>query len=251
MISTDLLIANDRLIRPDWPVPGNVRALQTTRAGGVSSAPYDSLNLGAHVGDLPLAVARNRQSLSSLMPGEPVWLEQVHGTTVVNADLASCAPRADAAVARQRGSVCVVMTADCLPVLLCDTAGTVVGAAHAGWKGLATGVIEATVQAMGAPSQDLMAWLGPAIGQSAFEVGDEVREAFVSQHPQAADAFAPGKEPGKWLADIYRLARLRLTALGVTRIYGGEHCTFSEPQRFFSYRRDGATGRMGTFIWLA
>lgn len=244
------MIASEHLIHPDWPAPANVRALQTTRLGGISAAPYDSLNLGAHVGDAPLAVARNRQSLSPLMPGEPVWLEQVHGTAVVNADLASCAPRADAAVARQRGSVCVVMTADCLPVLLCDAAGMVVGAAHAGWKGLATGVIEATVQAMGAPAQELMAWLGPAIGPQAFEVGDEVRAAFISEDPQAAEAFAPGKQPGKWLADIYRLARLRLHALGITRIYGGDRCTFGEPQRFFSYRRDGATGRMGAFIWL-
>ncbi|MDD4946628.1 MAG: laccase domain-containing protein, partial [Gallionella sp.] len=157
------MIASEQLIHPDWPAPAHVRALQTTRLGGISAAPYDSLNLGGHVGDVSLAVARNRMALNALFPGEPVWLEQVHGTTVVDGDAASCAPSADACIARQRGSVCVVMTADCLPVLLCDAAGTVVGAAHAGWKGLAAGVIEATVQAMRVPPPTLMAWLGPAI----------------------------------------------------------------------------------------
>jgi YfiH family protein len=237
------------LIIPDWPAPANVRALQTTRLGGTSSSPYASLNLGDHVGDAPLAVAHNRMLLNSLLPSEPVWLEQVHGTSVANADSAGCLPRADACIARHRSAVCVVMTADCLPLLLCDTQGNVVGAAHAGWKGLAAGVIEAAVQAMEAEPGDMLAWLGPAIGQDAFEVGAEVRAAFVDALPQASSAFVPGQD-GKWFADLYRLASLRLAALGVTRIYGGGYCTHRERERFFSYRREGATGRMGSFIWL-
>jgi YfiH family protein len=240
---------SEHLIIPDWPAPANVKALQTTRVGGTSSAPYGSFNLGDHVGDAPLAVARNRMLLNTLLPSEPVWLKQVHGTQVVNADQASCLSQADASIARHRAAVCVVLTADCLPVLLCDTQGSVVGAAHAGWKGLAAGITEAAVQAMDVAPQQLMAWLGPAISQQAFEVGEEVRAAFVDADPQAAAAFIPG-QPGKWFADIYALARLRLNALGITRIYGGNYCTFREPERFFSYRRDGATGRMGSFVWL-
>lgn len=240
----------EHCIVPDWPAPANVRTLQTTRHGGVSVAPYDSLNLGNHVGDAPLAVARNRMLLNTLLPSEPVWLEQVHGTAVANADMAGCRVQADACIARHRGSVCVVMTADCLPVLLCDERGTVVGTAHAGWKGLAAGVIEATVREMAVEPHQLMAWLGPAIGPDAFEVGDEVRAEFVAGNPQAEAAFLPG-QPGKWFADIYALSRLRLNALGVSRIYGGDRCTYREREQFFSYRRDGVTGRMGSFIWLA
>jgi len=239
----------EHCIIPDWPAPARVKALQTTRQGGVSLAPYDSLNLGSHVGDNPLAVARNRILLNTLLPSEPVWMEQVHGTQVADADHADCVVRADACIARQRGSVCAVMTADCLPVLLCDKQGTAVGAVHAGWKGLASGVIETTVLAMGVAPPNLMAWLGPAIGQEDFEVGEEVRAAFVAAQPQAASAFIPG-QPGKWLADIYALARLRLNTLGITQIYGGTHSTYREHDQFFSYRRDGTTGRMGTFIWL-
>jgi len=234
---------------PDWPAPKNVRSLQTTRIGGVSVAPYDSFNLGDHVGDMSQAVARNRHLLSPLMPSEPVWMQQVHGTVVANADVGSCLIQADASIARQRGSVCVVMTADCLPVLLCDEDGTVVAAAHAGWKGLAAGVIEATVQAMNVEPNKLMAWFGPAISQRAFEVGEEVRATFIAHNAQATEAFLPGVN-GKWLADIYLLAHQRLNALGITRVSGGEHCTYSDSERFFSYRRDGVTGRMGTFIWL-
>jgi YfiH family protein len=240
----------EHLIVPDWPAPANVRSLQTTRAGGISSAPYDSLNLGDHVGDAPLAVQRNRMLLNSLLPSEPVWLNQVHGTTVANADSASCLPQADACIARHRAAVCVVMTADCLPVLLCNTQGSVVGVAHAGWKGMAAGVIEAAVKSMDAAPEAIMAWLGPAISQDAFEVGDEVRAAFVAVQPQAAAAFVAG-QGGKWFADLYALARLRLNGLGINRVYGGGCCTFGERERFYSYRRDGATGRMGTFIWLA
>lgn len=242
--------SSDAFIRPDWPAPANVKALQTTRLGGVSLAPYDTFNLGLHVGDDPVRVNRNRQSLSALLPSEPVWLEQVHGTVVANADAAACRVVADASVARQRGSVCVVMTADCLPVLLCDEAGTVVGAAHAGWRGLCDGVIEATVEAMGVAPHKLMAWLGPAISQAHFEVGAEVREAFSARHAQAAEAFI-AQGDGKYRADLYLLAHQRLSALGVVHISGGTHCTYGERERFFSYRRDGVTGRMGTFIWMA
>jgi len=237
-------------IIPDWPAPVQVKALQTTRLGGISSAPYDSFNLGDHVGDAPLAVARNRMLLNHLLPSEPVWLEQAHGTLVANADNAGCLPQADACIARHRAAVCAVMTADCLPVLLCDKQGSVVGAAHAGWKGLAAGIIEATVQAMSIAPQNLMAWLGPAISQDAFEVGEEVRDIFMKYDSQTASAFIPGQS-GKWFADIYALARLRLNALGITQIYGGNYCTYRESEKFFSYRRDGMTGRMGTFIWLA
>lgn len=240
---------SEHLIIPDWPAPVNVKALQTTRSGGVSSAPYDSFNLGDHVGDAPLSVERNRIFLNTLLPSEPVWLNQVHGTVVANADRASCVPQADACIARHRAAVCVVMTADCLPVLLCDMQGSVVGAAHAGWKGLAAGVIAATVQAMDVAPENILVWLGPAISQHEFEVGEEVRAAFVAIQPQAASAFIPGLK-GKWFADLYALARLRLNALGITQIYGGGYCTYRERERFFSYRRDGVTGRMGTFIWL-
>jgi len=239
----------ENCIIPDWPAPANVRTLQTTRSGGASIAQYESFNLGDHVGDVPQAVARNRQRLASLLPSEPVWLQQVHGTEVADAGNTACLVQADASIARHHGTVCVVMTADCLPVLLCDEAGTVVGAAHAGWKGLAAGIIEATVSAMDIAPHKLMAWLGPAIGQQAFEVGGEVREIFLSQNPQASEAFIP-KADGKWMADIYQLAQQRLQALGVLRIYGGKYCTYSDSARFFSYRRDGVTGRMGSFIWL-
>jgi YfiH family protein len=240
----------EHFIYPDWPAPANVKALQTTRQGGISAAPYDTLNLGLHVGDDPVRVNRNRQLLEPLMPSEPVWLEQVHGIEVANADQAACRVVADASVAKQRGSVCVVMTADCLPVLLCDEAGSVVGAAHAGWKGLVSGVIEATVREMGVAPQKLMAWLGPAIGPEAFEVGPEVREDFTAHDANAAEAFTPHGGQGKFHADIYRLARQRLDALGISRVYGGSFCTHHQRDKFFSYRRDGVTGRMGTFVWL-
>ncbi len=256
----------EHCIIPDWLAPKNVRALQTTRNGGVSAAPYASLNLGDHVGDAPLAVARNRMLLEPLLPSEPVWLKQVHGTAVVDAGHATCWPEGDACVSSHPGAVCVVMTADCLPVLLCDEQGSVVGAVHAGWRGLCDGVIESTVRAMNVPPGTLMAWFGPAIGPSAFEVGGEVRAAFIAQQPQATAAFTPSPPPPlplageggalapgegkKWHADIYQLARLRLNALGITRIYGGGLCTQTDSARFFSYRRDGVTGRVGTFIWL-
>lgn len=241
---------SDTFIFPDWPAPANVKALQTTRHGGGSAAPYDTLNLGLHVGDDPVRVNRNRQLLAPFMPSEPVWLEQVHGTVVADADAAGCRVQADACIARHRGSVCVVMTADCLPVLLCDEAGTVVGAVHAGWKGLAAGVIEVTVKEMGVAPGKLMVWFGPAIGPEAFEVGEDVRDAFMAHDIAAAAAFTPHGGQGKYLADLNLLAQQRLNALGITRIYGGSYCTYHQKDRFFSYRRDGVTGRMGTFIWL-
>ncbi|GLT20829.1 laccase domain protein [Zoogloea oryzae] len=242
---------SDAWIVPDWPAPARVRALSTTRAGGVSVAPYDSLNLGTHVGDAPASVAANRAQVRRIVPSEPAWLNQVHGTAVVDAASVAGVPDADASVSRTPGAVCVVMTADCLPVLLCDRAGTVVGAAHAGWRGLHGGVIEATVAAMQVAPADVIAWLGPAIGPTAFEVGDEVRAAFVAADAIADAAFKPAGQPGKWLADIYLLARQRLASLGVTAVYGGDCCTVSESRRFFSYRRDGVTGRMGSLVWLA
>jgi hypothetical protein len=244
----------DPIIIPGWPAPPGVHALQTTRRGGIGQAPYDSLNLGLHVGDDSLAVAANRHLLSSLLPSEPVWLEQVHGTEVVLAEAAGCSPVADACITRRNNAVCVVMTADCLPLLLCNKAGTVVGAAHAGWRGLADGVIEAAVEAMGEPGENLMAWLGPAIGPQAFEVGSEVRDAFLHHDQIAAAAFTPSlltEDGDKFLADIYQLARQRLQALGITQIYGGSFCTYTDRERFFSYRRDGQTGRMATMIWMA
>lgn len=242
---------HETFIYPDWPASANVKALQTTRNGGTSAAPYDSFNLGLHVGDDPLRVNHNRQLLAPYMPSEPVWLEQVHGKVVVNAGAASCVPQADACIARHHGAVCVVMTADCLPILLCDEDGTVVGAAHAGWKGLAAGVIEATVEKMGVAPQKLMTWLGPAIGPHAFEVGADVRDAFMAHDANAVAAFVPLAAEGKYRADIVRLARQRLNALGINRVYGGTFCTYHQKDKFFSFRRDGVTGRMGTFIWLA
>ncbi len=234
---------------PGWSAPANVRALVTTRAGGVSQAPYGSLNLGGHVGDLAEAVAENRGRLRRLLPAEPVWLEQVHGVAVADADSASGLPRADASVARRPGVVCAVMTADCLPVLFCDDEGEVVAAAHAGWRGLVAGVLEATVARMGVAPSNVLAWLGPAIGPAAFEVGGEVRAAFLDSDPAAADAFVSSAEPGKWLADLYALARLRLVRAGVSRIYGGGECTYSDSLRFYSYRREGATGRFASLVW--
>ncbi len=234
---------------PDWPAPARVRALITTRAGGVSRGAFESLNLGDRVGDDPVAVAENRARVAAHVPRPPLWLRQVHGTRVAHAATDRPGCEADAAIAREPGEVLVVMTADCLPVLLADDGGTAVAIAHAGWRGLAAGVIERSVAALRVQPEHLVAYLGPAIGPSAFEVGNEVREAFVAADAAAAAAFAPGV-PGKWLADLYALGRLRLARLGITRVFGGQFCTYSEPERFFSYRRDGITGRMASLIWL-
>jgi len=236
------------LIVPDWPAPVNVKALQTTRQGGISQSAYASLNLGDHVRDQPQHVAHNRQLLSAYVPSEPVWLNQVHGIRVIDAAAAGCIEQADASFTTRKQVVCVTMTADCLPVLLCDQAGSAVAAIHAGWRSLCDGVIEATVQAMPVATDQLMAWLGPAIGPEAFEVGAEVRAQFIVRHGLAASAFKPHGE--KWLGDLYAIARQRLNALGITQIYGGGRCTFNEPDIFFSFRRDGDTGRMASLIWL-
>ena len=270
-------------ITPNWPAPPNVKTIQTTRKGGVSLALYNSLNLGSHVNDNPLHVAQNRQSLSQYLPSEPVWLNQVHGIEVVDAantscaadlEYADCVPNADASYTTQKNVVCVTMTADCLPILLCDTAGTVVASIHAGWRSLCDGVIEATVEKILAhkichlqtvkypentiKNKDLMAWFGPAIGPNAFEVGPEVRSQFIAKDAQAATAFKPQGDHElnqKYLGDLTQIAQQRLQNLGITQIYGGgmdEHfCTFTQQDQFFSFRRDGQTGRMATLIWLA
>ncbi|MBB5192543.1 hypothetical protein HNQ50_003287 [Silvimonas terrae] len=233
-------------LMPDWPAPDNVMAVMTTRTGGVSSAPYHGFNLGVHVGDDPAAVAQNRAILRQHLPSEPKWLNQVHGIQVATAG--GC--DADASYATQAGEVCVIMTADCLPVLFCDRAGTVVAAAHAGWRGLCNGVLEATLQRMQRSPEDIMAWLGPAIGPQQFEVGPEVREAFMAHDASAASAFKPAAEEGKWLADIYALAGQRLAAAGIGSIHGGGFCTVSDSRNFFSFRREKQTGRMAALIWL-
>ncbi len=239
---------NQNWIILNWPAPPNVRALITTRTGGVSLGPYASMNPADHVGDDPLAVAANRAHLRAALPSEPFWLKQVHGDIV--AEAGSGPLEADACIARTAEQVCVVLTADCLPVLFAARDGSVVGAAHAGWRGLCAGVLERTVAAMGVPGQQVLAYLGPAIGPRAFEVGPEVREAFIAQDAAAAAAFTP-QDNGKYLADLYLLARQRLTKVGVTQVYGGGDCTYSDPERFFSYRRDGVTGRMAALVWIA
>ena len=234
---------------PDWPAPAGVKACVTTRAGGVSLAPFDSLNLGDHVDDSPEAVAENRRRLTDHFSIQPAWLQQVHGIVVAHADPGRVVT-ADASWTATPGIACAAMTADCLPALFCDRAGTRVAAAHAGWRGLAAGVLEATLDSLDVPAADTLVWLGPAIGPQAFEVGPEVRETFVQQLPQAAEAFVPSHNPGKFMADIYKLARLRLAARGVTAVYGGGFCTVTDP-RFFSYRRSPRTGRFASLIWLA
>ncbi|MCW8887286.1 MAG: peptidoglycan editing factor PgeF [Motiliproteus sp.] len=237
---------------PDWPAPKGVSALVTTRIGGSSKAPYLSFNLGDHVGDSEDAVASNRKQLLQLMNAgaQCQWLQQVHGTEVVKALPGQGVLEADAAYTDQSQLACLVMTADCLPVLFCDRSATQVAAAHAGWRGLADGVLEATVAKLDCPVDQLMCWLGPAIGPDAFEVGAEVRQQFCDQYAEAEQAFKMAEQPGKWLADLYLLATQRLQRLGITSIYGGNFCTYQDSERFFSYRRDGVTGRMASLIWL-
>jgi len=239
---------------PEWPVLPNVRALSTWRGGGVSGGLYASLNLGDHVGDAPPSVAANRAALrkAAALPDEPAWLAQVHGIAVRDLDApgaAGAALPADAAVTRQVGRICAILTADCLPVLLAGDAGDRVGAAHAGWRGLAAGVIEAAVAAMGLAPQRVVAWLGPAIGPLSFEVGAEVRESLLRLDPGAGGAFTANVR-GRYFADLYELARRRLAHLGVERVFGGGACTYSEGARYFSHRRDGRTGRQASLIWL-
>lgn len=234
----------------DWPAPPGVRVLSSFRGGGASAAPYASLNLGDHVGDNPEAVADNRRALIAAagLPAEPVWLEQVHGVNVADLDAPGPYGPADAAVTRQAKRVCAILTADCLPVVLATESGDRIAAAHAGWRGLSAGVIEATVQAIGASPQRLIAWLGPAIGPQHFEVGAEVRQGFVSADPGDVDAFKKNAE-GRFMADLAWLARRRLQRLGISRVHGGGECTYASADRYFSHRRDGITGRQGTFIW--
>jgi YfiH family protein len=256
---TDIVPNDARLpwVTPDWPAPPNVRSLSTLRMGGVSTAPYESWNLGAHVGDVAASVAENRRRLrvGAALPAEPEWLAQVHGRGVHNLDTTAsvgaigAAPTADAAVTRRAGRVCAILTADCLPVLLASASGDRVGTAHAGWRGLVAGVIEATVDALGGPPEELLAWLGPAIGPRHFEVGAEVREALLVPDPGAAEAFT-GNSRGRFMADLYALARRRLARAGVNRVYGGGECTFAGASSYFSHRRDGTTGRAATLIWL-
>ena len=248
------------IIEPNWPAPKNVKSLQTTRLGGVSLFPYESLNLGAHVEDNEQSVLENRKRLGELLPNSPWWLQQVHGTSVVTEPLGRNCPQADGSITQKTNEVCTVMTADCLPVLFCDEAGTQVAAVHAGWRGLADGILEEALGQFSCSSNSILAWLGPAIGPSAFEVGVSVYDAFCSQSSAASDCFVKQVNQTnseglgvieKWHADIYALAKLRLNSAGLSKIYGGDFCTYTDAQRFFSYRRDGKTGRMASCIWLS
>lgn len=240
-----------QLIEADWPAPKNVRAVATTRTGGVSVGPYASLNLGAHVGDDANAVRENRQRLRSTLglSREPLWLNQVHGTAVVEALPHEAPPTADASFSRSAGHACAVLTADCLPVLFCDRDGTRVAAAHAGWRGLAGGVLESALRAMSVAPDRVLAWLGPAIEQDMFEVGAEVREQFVARSADNARAFEVNAR-GRWQADLYDLARRELARLGVAQVFGGGFRCYADRDRFYSYRRDGTTGRMATLVWM-
>lgn len=235
-------------LTPDWPAPDHVRACVTTRQGGDSAAPFVSFNLAEHVGDSIQDVQRNRQYLADTLGCQPTWLNQLHGNLVVAADTLQTLS-ADASVTQEVALACCIMSADCLPVLFTDQAGTCVAAAHAGWRSLAAGVLENTVAAMQVAPQQILAWLGPAIGPDAFEVGGEVREAFILQHPLSQQAFVPSINAGRWMADIYQLARIRLALCGVTAVYGGGFCTVTDP-RFYSYRRQPVTGRFASLVWM-
>jgi YfiH family protein len=236
-------------IVPAWPAPPHVKCLITTRNGGVSAGAHASFNLGLRAGDDEAAVLANRAQLRAQLPHDPAWLKQVHGARVVRADALTDVPDADASYTREPATVCTVMVADCLPVLLCDTRGSVVAVAHAGWRGMSSGVIENTIAAMDVAPAELLAFLGPAIGPDAFEVGADVRDAFMAADAAAGTAFQPQRE-NKWLADLFTLARQRLARSGVHRIYGGGLCTYRDTARFYSYRRDKTTGRMAALIWL-
>ncbi|GAA4794175.1 peptidoglycan editing factor PgeF [Lysobacter hankyongensis] len=250
-------MTSDPRLHADWPAPPGVQAFTTLRHGaGVSQAPFDTFNLGnrhASDGDDPVMVERNREALIALagLPSAPHWLKQVHGVDVVRCDGAAAddEPVADAAVTSTPGTVLAILTADCLPVVFASAAGDEVGAAHAGWRGLAAGVLEATVAAMRTPADRLIAWLGPAAGPQAYEIGEEVFRAFVDRDAAAAAAFVATR-PGHWRVDLYALARRRLARVGVTRVFGGGLCTISDPQRFFSHRRDARTGRIATLVWI-
>lgn len=236
-------------IVPQWPAPAHVRALVTTRDGGSSSGSYAGMNLGRRTADDPAAVAANHAQLNRLLPEPPRWLAQVHGSTVVDADALSGVPEADACVAQRPGTVCAILIADCLPVLFTDRAGSCIAAAHAGWRGLAGGVLANTVARMPARPADLMAWIGPGIGPTAFEVGEDVLQAFCTDAPERKTAFKPLAAAGKWLCDLPALARDALQRAGVNQIYGGDLCTYTNPHRFYSHRRNPVTGRMAALIW--
>jgi YfiH family protein len=240
--------SNKHWLEPDWPAPGHIHAATTLRSGGVSKGAFASLNPATHVGDDAETVRQNRQIIKTMLglPAEPVWLEQIHSNKAVDAGKTQSLVQADASYTDEAGVVCAVLTADCLPLLVCNTDGSRIAAIHAGWRGLLSGVIGNTVTAMG--NQDLLVWLGPAIGPACFEVGAEVREAFIEKSVEFAAAFND-RGNGKWLADIYQLARSDLAALGIDRIYGGNLCTVTDHERFYSYRRDKETGRMATLIW--
>jgi polyphenol oxidase len=247
------------VITPDWPAPPGVRAACTLRQGGVSSRPFDTLNLGLHTGDLPGAVEENRRRVRAALqlPSEPCWLDQVHGAEVVSLEgdgsgerARGPAPRADASITRAPGCICAIQVADCMPVLFAARDGTAVGAAHAGWRGLAAGVLPATVRALAVAPSELLAWLGPAIGPQHFEVGGEVRTALLGVDGGAGPALAPNAR-GRWQCDLYAVARRQLQALGLHGVYGGGWCTYADRERFFSYRRDGRCGRMAALVWIA
>ncbi|MDO8704552.1 MAG: peptidoglycan editing factor PgeF [Sulfuricaulis sp.] len=240
-------------VYPDWPAPVHVKAVTTTRHGGFSVGPYTSFNLSNRVGDEPGSVRRNRALLREVLglPSNPIWLSQVHGNRVVDAFDAAPGEEADGCITGTPGVVCAVLTADCLPILLCDRRSTRIGVLHAGWRGLASGIIEEGLRKIQLPTANLLAWLGPAIGPSAYEVGDEVRQALVSQDRDLVEAFTPIPDrPGHWLADLYDLARRRLRSQGVHEIFGGLRCTLREHEQFYSHRRDGTSGRMASLIWL-
>jgi polyphenol oxidase len=241
---------------PEWPAPPGIRAATTLRTGGVSPPPWHALNLGDHVGDDPARVAQNRRLLGEALglPEAPAWLSQVHGREVLRLEGATLPAEriADGAVTGRPGRVLAVLTADCLPVLFCSADGRRIGVAHAGWRGLADGVLEATFAALGAPAAEVLAWIGPGIGAAAYEVGAEVRDACLAAGADAAESFAPGR-PGRWQFDLAGLARRRLEALGLAGVHGGQWCTHADPARFYSHRRDGAagpTGRMATLLWI-
>ena len=257
----------NNIIFPEWDAPDNIKSMQTTRLDGHSHPPFDCFNLAEHVADNIHNVRQNRQKLAKLLPTEPKWLNQIHSNTVVDASLSTPAMDADGSYTTQSNVVSVVMTADCLPVLICNRQGNGVAAIHAGWRGLLNGILEQGVNKLldatdGKP-EDILVWLGPAIGPEMFEVGDEVRQAFLDKalegsydHLNIAKCFIPSaNETGtsierKWLADIYQLARVRLSAIGVENFFGGTYCTYNENERFYSYRRDGKTGRMASLIWI-
>lgn len=240
-------------ITPDWPAPKHISAYTTLRKEGFSLPPFDHFNLANHVGDTSLHVEQNRSLLKKQigLPSEPIWLEQIHSTHVIDADFENAGCEADASFTQKKDRVCVVLTADCLPILICNQEGTMVAAIHAGWRGLVNGIIEATLTTLNLPASQILCWLGPAIGPEKFEVGDEVREQFLSVCSTDSTAFIPSSNK-RWLANLYALARFRLQRMEVTHIYGGQFCTFSDPTRFYSYRRDGnKTGRMATLIWIS